>query len=97
MYSPALFPPTNDTALISGCVHMFVTVSDPPCTIFKTPSGTPDSFNKSTRMLVAPATFSEGFKTYVFPRVIANGNIHKGTMAGKLNGAIPAHTPKGTL
>jgi hypothetical protein len=30
----------------------------------------------------------------VFPQVIANGNIHSGIIAGKLNGAIPAQTPK---
>jgi hypothetical protein len=25
------------------------------------------------------------------------GNIHRGIMAGKLKGAMPAHTPRGTL
>ena len=48
-------------------------------------------------MLEAPATFSEGFKTQVFPRVIAKGYIQRGIIAGKLKGQIPAHTPKGTL
>ena len=31
----------------------------------------------------------------VLPQAIASGNIHKGIMAGKLNGVMPAHTPKG--
>lgn len=62
MYSPALFPPTKETALISGWVQISVTVSDPPYTTFTTPSGTPLYFNKSTRIFVVPATFSEGFK-----------------------------------
>ena len=31
----------------------------------------------------------------MFPQAIATGNIHIGTMAGKLNGVIPAHTPSG--
>jgi hypothetical protein len=62
-----------------------------------TPSGTPDSFNKLTNISEVPATFSDGFNTYVFPRVIANGYIHKGIIAGKLKGQIPAQTPNGTL
>ena len=31
----------------------------------------------------------------VFPHAIAIGNIHIGTIAGKLNGVIPATTPSG--
>ena len=31
----------------------------------------------------------------VLPQAIANGNIHMGTIAGKLNGEIPAQTPSG--
>jgi hypothetical protein len=81
---------------MSLCVQILVTVYFPPCTTFTTPSGTPDYFNRSMSMLVAPATFSDGLRMYVLPRVIAKGNIHRGTIAGKLNGAIPAQTPKGT-
>ena len=40
-------------------------------------------------------TFSEGFSTKVLPQAMANGYIHIGTMAGKLNGVIPAQTPMG--
>ena len=43
-------------------------------------------------MTAAPGSFSEGFSTKVLPAVTATGNIHKGIMAGKLNGQIPAHT-----
>ena len=31
----------------------------------------------------------------VLPQAIAIGNIHIGTIAGKLNGVMPAHTPTG--
>jgi hypothetical protein len=31
----------------------------------------------------------------VLPQAIATGNIHIGTIAGKLNGVIPAQTPTG--
>jgi len=42
-------------------------------------------------------TRSEGLRMKVLPHAIANGNIHNGIMAGKLKGAMPPHTPKGTL
>jgi hypothetical protein len=37
--------------------------------------------------MAAPGVFSLGFKTKEFPAVQANGNIQRGIMAGKLNGA----------
>lgn len=89
--------PTNETPLISGCSQIYLTVSLPPYTTFTTPSGTPDYFKRSIKTSVVPATFSEGFKTYVFPNVIESGYIQSGIIAGKLNGQTPAITPKGTL
>ena len=38
---------------------------------------------------------SLGLRTKVLPHAIASGNIHIGTMAGKLNGVMPATTPNG--
>ena len=40
-------------------------------------------------------TFSDGFRMNVLPQAMANGYIHIGTMAGKLNGVMPAQTPIG--
>ena len=39
-------------------------------------------------------SFSDGLSTKVLPQAIAIGNIHSGTIAGKLNGVMPAHTPE---
>ena len=36
-----------------------------------------------------------GFKIKVLPAAIATGNIHIGTITGKLNGVMPATTPSG--
>jgi hypothetical protein len=36
-----------------------------------------------------------GFKTKVLPQAMATGNIHMGTITGKLKGVTPATTPKG--
>ena len=38
---------------------------------------------------------SEGLSIKVFPHAMALGNIHKGTMTGKLKGVIPIQTPTG--
>ena len=46
------------------------------------------------RMAVS-GTFSLGLSTKVFPHTSATGYIHSGTIAGKLNGVIPTHTPSG--
>ena len=43
----------------------------------------------------ADGTFSEGLRMKVLPQAIAIGNIHSGTITGKLNGVMPAHTPTG--
>ena len=64
---------------------------------FKTPSGKPASVNNSANLSEQDGSFSEGFNIKVFPHAIAIGNIHIGTMAGKLKGVMPAQTPKGCL
>ncbi len=38
---------------------------------------------------------AEGLSTKLLPAAMATGNIHIGTMAGKLNGVMPATTPSG--
>ena len=43
----------------------------------------------------ADGSFSDGFSTNVFPHASAGAHIHIGTIAGKLNGVIPATTPSG--
>ena len=43
----------------------------------------------------AEGSRSDGLRMKVLPQAIAIGNIHIGTIAGKLNGVMPAHTPSG--
>jgi hypothetical protein len=66
-----------------------------PWTTLKTPSGKPASAHSSAIFTDADGSFSDGFSTNVLPQAIAMGNIHIGTMAGKLNGVMPAATPSG--
>ena len=66
-----------------------------PCTTLKIPSGKPAFLSKSAKINETLGSLSEGFKIKAFPQAIAFGNIHIGTIAGKLKGVIPATTPKG--
>ena len=60
-----------------------------------TPSGRPASASSSASISEALGSFSDGLSTNALPQAMAIGNIHIGTMAGKLNGVIPATTPSG--
>src|SRR5918911_3531061 len=93
MYLAIGVEPTNETALTSGCSSSESTATLSPCTTLKTPSGTPASCSSSAIRSDADGSFSEGFRTNVFPHAIAGANIHMGTIAGKLNGVIPPTTP----
>ena len=85
--------PTKLTAEISLLFIMASTASLSPLTTLKTPGGKPASKNNSANFIEQDGSFSDGFKTKVFPQAIAIGNIHIGTIAGKLKGVMPAQTP----
>ena len=61
----------------------------------KTPSGRPASFHICARNSAAEGSFSLGLSTNALPQAMALAHIHSGTMAGKLNGVMPATTPSG--
>ena len=87
--------PTNDTAAMPGWSRIASTATLSPCTTLKTPSGSPASAYSWAMKFDADGSRSLGLRTNVFPVAIAIGCIHIGTMAGKLNGVIPAQTPSG--
>ena len=80
---------------MSLLIKIASTTSLSPLITLNTPSGNPASFNNSANLIEQDGSFSDGFNIKVFPQAIAIGNIHIGTIAGKLNGVIPATTPKG--
>ena len=55
------------------------------------------SEKSSAKFMAQEGSFSDGFNIKVFPQAIETGYIHMGTIAGKLNGVIPAQTPNGCL
>ena len=89
--------PTKLTALMSGWPRMASTATLSPCTTLNTPSGSPASAHSAASSSDADGSFSDGLSTNVLPQAMASGNIHIGTMAGKLNGVMPATTPTGCL
>src|SRR4051794_17272760 len=95
MYSAIGVEPTKLTDATRGSVSSASTATLSPCTTLNTPSGKPASRNRCASILLVEGSRSEGFNTNVLPHAIAIGNIHIGTIAGKLNGVMPAHTPSG--
>ena len=95
MYFAIGVEPTKLTAAISGCSRIASTATLSPFTTLKTPSGTPASSSSSATKSDVDGSFSDGFRTNVLPQAIAGAHIHMGTIAGKLNGVIPATTPRG--
>ena len=80
---------------MSGWSRIASTASLSPCTTLSTPGGKPASWNRSQISIEVEGSRSDGFRMNVFPQAMATGYIHIGTMAGKLNGVIPATTPSG--
>src|SRR3954452_4231653 len=95
MYFATGVEPTKLTALMPGWCRMASTASLSPWTTWNTPSGRPASFSSSARIREAEGTRSDGFRMKQLPQASATGNIHIGTMTGKLNGVMPATTPSG--
>src|SRR5487761_122209 len=85
--------PTKLTARTSGWVSSRLTATASPWITLKTPSGSPASAQHSARSTAADGSFSLGLSTTALPQAIAMGANHSGTMTGKLNGVIRAHTP----
>src|SRR5688572_24137457 len=95
MYLAIGVDPTKLTAAMSGCSKMRSTATLSPCTTLKHPAGRPAWLNSSARNSDGDGSFSDGLSTNVLPQAKALANIHIGTIAGKLNGVIPATTPSG--
>ena len=63
--------------------------------MLSTPLGNPACSSNFAILIAVSGTFSLGLSTNVLPQAMAMGYIHNGTIAGKLNGVMPAQTPSG--
>ena len=95
MYWAIGVEPTKLTALMSGWRRMASTAVLSPLTRLNTPSGKPASWISSARNIAEVGSFSLGFRMKALPQPRALGIIQSGTIAGKLNGVMPATTPSG--
>ncbi len=88
--------PTNETAAMSGWPSSASTATLSPCTTLNTPSGSPASAQEPGEQDGRGGVLFRWLEHEGVTAVaMAIGNIHIGTMAGKLNGVIPATTPSG--
>src|SRR5690606_22945795 len=87
--------PTKLTALIRGCRKIASTVSLSPWSTLRMPGGRPASSISSPSRTGTDGSRSDGFRMNALPLAIAGPNIHIGIIAGKLNGVMPATTPRG--
>jgi hypothetical protein len=87
--------PTKLTAWMSGSARIASTATRSPCTTLNAPSGSPACRSRSASRRDTDGSFSLGLRMNVLPATRALQNIHIGTIAGKLNGVMPATTPSG--
>jgi hypothetical protein len=87
--------PTKLIATTCGCSSSASTASLSPCTTLNTPSGSPASLKSSAMRSEGLGSIGLGLSTKVLPQAMATGNIHIGTITGKLKGVMPATTPSG--
>ena len=71
------------------------TTSRPPLTRLTTPGGRSSPSSTANAICWVSGTCSDGLSTNVLPHPMAKGRNQNGTMAGKLNGPMAAHTPTG--
>src|SRR3954467_4688713 len=95
MYCAIGVEPTNETAATLGCSSRRSTATLSPWTTLNTPGGRPASASSCATNTEHDGSRSLGFKMNALPHGIAIGYIHIGTIAGKLNGVMPATTPSG--
>jgi hypothetical protein len=95
MYCAIGVEPTKESAFTCGCASSASTASLSPCTTLNTPSGRPACLSSSAMKIDGDGSRSLGFRMKALPQASATGNIHIGTMHGKLKGVMPATTPSG--
>ena len=87
--------PTKLTASMPSWARIASTISLSPCTTPNTPGGRPHSPSSSPSSRDGEGSRSDGLRMKQLPAASAIGAIQSGTMTGKLNGVMPAHTPSG--
>ena len=80
---------------MSGCSSSASTATLSPWTTLKTPSGTPGLLEELRGVERRGRILLGRLEDERVPQASAGAHIHMGTIAGKLNGVMPATTPSG--
>ncbi len=91
MYCAIGVLPTKLTAFTSGWASSASTATLSPCTTLNTPSGRPACFSSSAMNRLQLGSRSLGFRMKALPVASASGNIHSGTMHGKVERRDAGH------
>src|SRR4051812_3612103 len=92
--APVFVPPVKEITGIPGCTVMALPTFGPvPCTIFKTPAGSPASIHNSDSIYAVMGVISEGLATTQFPDASAGAIFqvkrYSGRFHGEMHPAIP--------
>src|SRR6185437_4929846 len=97
MAEPVALSPTNPIALIAGCSVSALPASSPmPCTVLRTPSGTPACFTSFASRSAVTGDHSAGLWTTVQPAASAGAIFQVDSMNGVFHGVITPTGPIGT-
>src|ERR1700722_17100968 len=94
---PVALSPTNAIALIAGCSVSALPASSPmPCTVLRTPSGTPACMTSFARRSAVTGDHSAGLWTTVQPAASAGAIFQVDSMNGVFHGVMTPTGPIGT-
>src|SRR3981081_1344966 len=94
---PVALSPTKPIALIAGCSVRALPASSPrPCTVLRTPSGTPACFTSFASRSAVTGDHSAGLCTTVQPAARAGAIFQVESMNGLFHGVITPTGPIGT-
>src|SRR5258706_5784820 len=94
---PVALSPTKPIALIAGCSVNALPASSPiPCTVLRTPSGTPACFTSFAKRSAVTGDHSAGLWTTVQPAASAGAIFQVDSMNGVFHGVITPTGPIGT-
>ena len=95
--APVAVSPTKAIALIAGCSVSALPASSPmPCTVLRTPSGTPACFTSRASRSAVTGDHSAGLWTTVQPAASAGAIFQVDSMNGVFHGVITPTGPIGT-
>src|SRR5262245_39683139 len=87
--APVIVPPVNDNVRTFGCFTSAAPALAPrPCTMLRTPAGSPAFWHNSPSKYAVIGVISEGFATAVLPHASAGAIFQVSKYSGRFQGEI---------